>query len=190
MVGTGLGGTLAILYAKSKSINEFEWMLTRLRDSMLEQTAEGRASFREYLQKTLGESDLSDLRKPVTLWVGSGQRGEPKAVEKGRASLWAEATTLRESTTPELRIDGDRIFEAGRRYPVGLAKQLSRGKVVVVDVRPEASEGGELQEADWVVRPDLSGVGDQDWSRRSSIVFRGSKAIREQGETLDQLRAP
>lgn len=187
LVGTGLGGTLAVLFAKAKSINEFEWMLTRLRDTMLDGTPEGRQALREYLRQTLGESDLADLRRPVTLVVQSSGRTEARLVERGRAYLWAEASLLAESSSPELKIDGEKVFRASARpYPVAVAKQLSRGPVVAVDVRTDPNEGGEIQEAQLVVRPDLTGVGENDFSRRSSVIFRGSKVVREQGELLEQ----
>lgn len=185
LVGTGLGGTLAVLFAKSKSINEFEWMLTRLRDNMLDGSPEGRQALREYLQKTLGEADLADLRRPVTLLVGG--RSEPRAIERGRAHLWAEASLLAEDASPELKIDGEKVFRnTSRAYPVAAAKQLSRGPVIAIDLRSDSNEGGEIQDADLVVRPDLSGVTEQDFARRSSVTFRGAKAMREQGELLEQ----
>lgn len=207
VLGTEMGALIATTYARSKSINEFEWSMTRFRDSCFidmendvpvwSATLPEKAEFKQAAEKLLGNTDLGDLNVPVILGVYSELRHEVRAVERGRASTWIAAALVPRDQKPAVIVDGDTISRANevRPFLIQEAKKLSLGPVIAIDTRELAGAASpgtvneELSQADLVIRPTLEGVGPLDFKKRSTAMFRGAKAMREQLDVVRQLLA-
>lgn len=197
ILSTEVGALIGGLYAATGKIQKLEWGLLRFREEVF--TSEGgllglmgrrdglvdSERLEKALLQTFGSRDLRDTKIPLKVFAkrkGAGPEGlilmnggpmrlALRAALAGpglfEASLWEGQKT--ESAAAE------------KPYPVAEAQQLFPGAIVmVVDSLPETERlmhAAEREGADFVIRPDFSGLGPEDFSKRNEIAFRGKEAI-------------
>ena len=163
------------------------------------------------LAKIFGHRDLKDSKIPLKLAVENTQTGNVSLLDHGETVKALRATVASPETFSPVDLDGAKSWSSGARmpFPVTQARTVSSGPVIVLDVlsekavakgaSPDETEvsktmfkmvdagANELKDADLVIRPDMSGIGYLDYSKRTDAAFRGKTAIAEQIKAIRQL---
>lgn len=194
--GTEMGSLIGALYATSSSINQFEWGLLKFRGELFQEKkslfdrlggsqAEGK-KLENQLQQIFQHQDLSQTKIP--LWISFANEGNNSILTVHQGNL---VQAIRSSMAvpgvlpPGMWNNGSETIKttssaAVRPFLVQEAKNSGIGPVVVVDVlteREDAIAQDELKFADLVIRPDLKGIGPNDYNKKTDAAFRGKNAI-------------
>lgn len=188
--GTEMGALIGGLYALGGGVNQLEWRMLKIKREDFQVPSDrfglfggGSVGASKAASKRLaslaraffGSRQIEQSAIPLTLGVGGG------AVSSGLMSELVVQSFDPEGGTSDL---------PKRPFLVREAKRLGQGPVVVVDVledRESASCWDELKEADLVIRPDLKGIGKEDFQLKTSIVWRGRTAYSKTAAELKKL---
>jgi NTE family protein len=206
IVGTEMGGLIGALYAMSGSLNQFEWQLLKFSpDSFIEtrsllerwtnRQSEGK-TFEHQLHSVFNGKDLTESKIPVRITALSKDTGIPMVLDRGNVAEVVRGTMAVPSLftpgtfhTPDGEIQ---LVSASsvRPFPITEARDLNLGPVVVVNVLMGAESikaSNELKQADLVIRPNLKGIGYQDFKKKTEIAFKGKTAVSRQIEEIRKL---
>jgi predicted acylesterase/phospholipase RssA len=198
IVGSDMGAVIGALYGLSPSINGFEWKLLQLKGELFEKKSGGlsglfkrgdpKARVNSRLKELFAGKDLRESRIPLKVL------GADSIHDSGDA-----ASTVGETLV--FPTQEGVSYSAPKAFPVSEARALGIGPVVVVDVldqleSPREDEGqeenekalrdafrqsasrsvDELNQADLVIRPNLSKIRLTDFERRSDAAYEGKTA--------------
>jgi NTE family protein len=182
VLGTEMGGFIGALYAMSRNVNQFEWGLLKFKEnaflevgglfSKKRRLANGK-QLAEQLSLILKERDLNESKIPLRIALQWNKGGSPVVVDHGKAAhvLHDAVMESRGSISPN-----------SRPFLIQEAQSLAIGPVVVVDVMRKSDSVNfmdELKKADLVIKPNMGGIGDLDFEKRTDAAFRGKKAIQQ-----------
>jgi NTE family protein len=196
IIGTEMGGLIGALYANSRNINQFEWGLLRFKDEVFpkkegfmslikNQSAEGK-KFESQLSQVFRGQDVSQTKIPLRIGLQAQTQEAPFLANQGSLIATIRATMAQQSLfTPSGWPDqktGAMTQSSSKTRPFFIreAKDLGIGPVIVVQVLSDEESAiawDELKEADLVIRPDMSGIGELDFQKRTDAAFRGKSAI-------------
>ena len=209
LVGAEVGALVAALYAKSGLINRLEWSLLKLR---LEQYAISGGSFLDRLRSShpedapkfswpefrsgiartlpdlLGNARFEDCVIPLQI-LSNRTQGAPEILQSG---------TLGEAVMQGLAVSAaSRAFsgESGVEYQhlrmqedealLIAAHALQRGGVVWIGGRSAPVSGLQLR-PDITLLPQLNRISEDDFGKKSQIIYLGKKAAQSQLSALRQ----
>ena len=210
ILGTEVGALVATLYAMSGNENDFEWALVQIKDDALTERnsffsnwvrhSSAGDSLSEELRGILGSKDLQAARIPLRIAIQKSGASNSIVLDRGLAAQAVRAAISVPGALSPVSWDGGLAESSDGTLPflVDEAKRLGIGPVVVVDVlgggsgavaptglvammaRSEAVGQAELKEADVVIRPEMSGFGYLDFSRRTDAEYLGKSATEAQ----------
>ncbi len=180
--------------------------------SFLTRSSDGK-KIEEALAQVFGAQEIQDARIPIRLILELEGSGDLVLVEKGGTARAIRAALSVPGLVDAIEWDHGKARSAAakRPYPVSEAKLVRAGPVIAVDllgdlprggksagteeeknlisymVGAQAAGSGSLEEADLVIRPDMSGVGLLDYGKRTEAAFRGSEAAKKEIERIRQL---
>lgn len=223
IVGVEMGALVGGAYASTKSMNQFEWLVFKVREDLFKDSGVnlsrlfGASTSGDRLNQTLtqifGETRIEDLRIPFRSEVTLVGTSETTSMDSGFVSLSVRAALAIPGFIRPLDM-GDKKLESSaalRPFPVETAKILSVGPVVVVDlvqngvsrvsgeqtteetryqnyIRQNLNQAyAELEQADFVLRPDLSAIGYWDFSKKNSAMFAGEKCVQNNLKDIKNL---
>ncbi|MCM2322890.1 MAG: patatin-like phospholipase family protein, partial [Oligoflexia bacterium] len=192
VVGTEMGALIGTLFAMEGNANHLDWALLRFKDEVF---LPGKRLFSGFfdprsgnerlgaeLRKVFAAKELSQSRIPVRVIAQNGSTGRPILLDRGAAAdaVQAAMTSPAAAVPPQLQGEPLVSSEGTRPYAVTEARALGIGPVVVIDTQVAQKSAGfeeALKEADLVIRPELTGIAETDYSKRTEAVFRGKRAI-------------
>jgi len=198
IVGVEMGALVGAIYAVSKTLNEFEWEMQRIKEDLFSKEEQGVSAwlsrgntekkFNEMLNRIFGNQLLSSTRVPlkIVVWSGSEQRAQVIAEGKITDALRAAFETKKN------RFESAALY---RPFPVEVAKNLSLGPTILVDVLEgaplpnptsgagyfeqmlQARKNGEIEAAgaDVVLRPEMKEITYFDFKKKPAAIFFGKK---------------
>lgn len=189
IVSAEMGSLIGSAYALEGSANQLDWALLRLKDKAFDDSkrwlnrlmpnTDGPVD--SELGEIFGKKDVSDSKIPIRIGFRLDSPGGDLAlVDRGKIREAVRASLAVPGLLGPGSWDGMKALSIGKQslpFLVGQAKALSLGPVVVVDVQ---GIKGPIADADLVIQPDLNGIGEQDFQRRSEAVFRGKQAVLKQ----------
>lgn len=207
--GSEMGGLVGAVYAKSKSIHEFEWSLLQIKDECFWKDREKRnACLKGGLDRALGGVAWHELRTPLRLGLRVLPSGQFAAADRGDlVSAILAGFSFRDYWT-DVAWESREVQSAAdfRPYPVDDAKLMNLGPVVVVQVLgakgskalPQEEQARtleveyspmyalarrraavELERADFVLEVDLNDLSHFDFKKKTSAMYRGRVAVQK-----------
>jgi NTE family protein len=195
------GKTPADLVRVAQSMQEAEitdWMLPILNRGALRGEALAR-----YVNTQVGGRTLEQMSIPVGIVATDLGNGDAITFRRGNTGAAVRASSAVPGVFQPVRV-GDREYVDGglvAPVPVRQAREMGANFVIAVDISsdPEGNPSGDtfqilmqtfaimgksinqlaLKDADWVVRPALSGVKSADFSARMRSIEAGRAAMRE-----------
>lgn len=151
--GTGMGALIAALYAHSKSINEFEWSLLKLKDKLFEKKrfdlgnifrdlrdkGGGNKEWETTLQKVLGGKHIEQARIPLRIGIRLPDNNSFELLEHGNTAEAVRAALGDGQIYPLKAWEGKKAETAEwvRPFPIDEARRLAVGPVILVDLIQE-----------------------------------------------------
>jgi NTE family protein len=146
VVATEMGALIAALWSKSRSVNEFDWSLLKIKRDlflkggfslrrMFEDPAKGRV-FKQWLEKTFGNRRLKDLKPPVIVGIRAPKKQEVLYIEDGKISdvLQIALADPYLVETPQWQSFDVQSLVRIRPFPVDAARAFFGDPVVAVNV--------------------------------------------------------
>lgn len=182
----GMGSLIGAVYAMDPDINHFEWIMLKFKDGLFTGgggmirkffSEDGGSRLDSALTRVFGARDISDAKIPLHIAIQRKGASFPTVISKGpivpvlRAALAAPGVFRPASWDgyPSQAV----LSASGAAYLCDDAKAHGGNPVVLVDT---AAPHDVIRSADIVIRPDLSGIGDQDYSRKTEAAFKGKRA--------------
>jgi len=187
ILGTEMGALMGALYTTSPTVNQFDWKVLKIKeDFFFSRSLLGPAKARSQvgpelkvlIQQVFGDKKISDALIPIYL-AGPSKLGKFELIFKGQLSQAVAQALGGVWSDSAMGIQWTELIEYG--------KSLKLGPVVVVDVLDpidSAKIQGQLDEADFDLRPDLTGIGYLDFNRKTEAAFRGKSAIIQRIEEI------
>lgn len=187
--GTEMGGLIGGLYALGGGVNHLEWRLLKIGPDDFQSSADRFGLFGAG-EARMAKKSNQRLSKLIRSIFGT-RKIEQCAIPLG---LGVGGSLVTSGNLPQALaqsfLDYDLTTGVKRPFLVREAKRLGQGPVVVVDVLEDQESAGsweELKEADLVIRPDLKGIGKEDFQLKTSIVLRGRNALSRVLQELKKL---
>lgn len=163
ILGTEIGGLIGGIYAMDGNINHLEWALLRLKDEALV-----RGNIDDGLEKILpNHPDLKQVKIPLLVQSGNSILDSGDMINALGSLLQAPINT-------------------GHPFLIEEARKLGAGPVVVVDVNNSLINNPPLN-ADLIIRPDMRGIMEDNFSKRTEIAFRGKVATASKIDEIKRL---
>ena len=154
----------------------------------------------ETLQHEFGSKDLKESKVRLQIVLRNEKGNNSFLVDHGSVNSAVRGALGLTGFVSSTDWNGQKVTSAGAIRPFGVseARLLGIGPVVVVDVLHSGSAEGkaikskpllsylqqaknsgqeELKAADFVITPDLNGIGFLDYEKKNDIVFRGQNAV-------------
>lgn len=182
----GMGSLIAAVYAMDPDLNHFEWTMLKFKDDLFtgggglirKFFSEDEGARLQYeLERVFGSKDISDARIPLHIAIQRKGSLLPTVVSRGpivpalRAALavpGAFRPAIWEGHPAQAALSA-----SGAAYLCDDAKANGGNPVVLLDT---ASAHEEIRSADIVIKPDLSGIKDQDYTKKTEAAFKGKRA--------------
>ena len=216
VVGTSAGSMVAALYASGRTPTEMEQIAMTLDESSItDWVFPGRSLMKgealaKFVRDKTGGKTIEQMRIPLGIVAADLNSGESILFRRGDAGLAVRASSAVPAVFQPVKIGGREYVDGGlvSPIPVRYAQQMGADVVIAVDIsaipqgQPTQSSlqillqtfnimghsisQHELQDADVVVRPKLSGIGGADFSNRRLSVLAGREATYAVLDTLRQ----
>ena len=216
VVGTSAGSMVAALYASGRTPTEMEQMAMTLDESSItDWVFPGRSLMKgealaKFIRDKTGGKTIEQMRIPLGIVATDLNSGEPILFRRGDPGAAVRASSAVPAVFQPVKIGGREYVDGGlvSPIPVRYAQQMGADVVIAVDIsaipqgQPTQSSiqillqtfnimghsisQHELQDADVVVRPKLSGIGGADFSNRRLSVLAGREATYAVLDTLRQ----
>ncbi len=186
------GGLVGAIYAQEAKVNQLDWSLIRFKEETLKLESRlfsgllgGNDLLTSELEKVFGQRDLGDLKIPVHIALKLQNSGAVTIADRGSA-VQAIRAALGTPTHPG-QWNGEPAVSAGsaRPFMVSEAAASGAGPVIVIDTSIKGASEVETAGADFVLRPELKGMQDNDFQKRTDAVFAGKKAV---AKRLNEIR--
>lgn len=216
VVGTSAGSMVAALYASGRTPAEMEQMAMTLDESSItDWVFPGRSLMKgealaRFIRDNTGGKSIEQMRIPLGIVATDLNSGQPILFRRGDPGVAVRASSAVPAVFQPVKIGGHEYVDGGlvSPIPVRYAQQMGADVVIAVDIsaipqgQPTQSSiqillqtfnimghsisQHELNEADVVVRPKLSGIGGTDFSHRRLAVLAGREATYAVLDTLRQ----
>ncbi|MCC7440136.1 MAG: patatin-like phospholipase family protein [Bdellovibrionales bacterium] len=187
IVGVEVGGLIASLYAVSKTTNEFDWSLQKIKAdfffddkiNLAKLFGEAKSSERLFgrLKQMFGKQTFSGTKAPIRLGIYSELENRFEFIGKGRLAGALRVVLSDRTLFPQADWYGAPSWSAGAHtpYPVQEARKIRRAPVIAVDVLPSSGpDSSEDAEAKQRYSKSMSRVAAASRSdlRSADIVLR------------------
>ena len=206
VVGTSAGSVVAAIYAAGKTPAELESMAMTLDEStMTDWVFPGRSVMKgealaKFVRGFTGGRQIEQMALPLGIVATDLNSGQPILFRRGDPGTAVRASSSVPAVFTPVRIAGREYVDGGlvSPIPVKYARQMGADLVIAVDISaiPEGqpTKGAvdillqtfnimghsisqyELQDADVVMRPRLSGIGGGDFGNRRLSILAGREA--------------
>ena len=189
IVGTEMGALIGGIYAESRTIDEFEWKLQKLREDLFKLPVlslsrlmgglnDGQ-ELQEYLEETLESREIQEGYIPLRIGIfWEGVQG-PVLLDQGQAAEAIRASMSDASIFSPTKWEGAAARSAvpERAFPVSEAKDLSIGPVIVVNVledrlAPKAEQKLPERELQYRMRMKVAGDRAKPDLKQADFVLR------------------
>lgn len=185
ILGTEMGALVGSIYALDLNANHLDWEMQKFKETVFlsEKDLIPTHRFDRELEKIVGPKEIQQTKIPLRIGI---------EFKKSRSWQLASQGPLREAVraamgTSELFSNsnwlGGEAHSSGRShpYPVAEARKLANGPVVIIDLLDAKDQARypETHDADLVIRPDMHGIGNLDFTKKTEASFRGKKAIQD-----------
>lgn len=147
VVGTGYGALIAAIYARSESVNDFEWALLQLKTELFTQDSsiigsllQGKGwprGLQQALENIFKHTQFEDLKKRLVISVSPERRPSSyRLVSSGRVVDAVRAAMTEPLVYPAIEYGGTQSRSAAQSYPylVPVAREMEVGPVITFDV--------------------------------------------------------
>lgn len=201
IIGTEMGALIGALYALEGNINHLEWGLTRFFKEEVFKTKSGllpkffdrerrAAKIEADLKQVFGEKDLRSAKIPLWILLKTKSSSSPAMVSDGPLRVLVRGALGGGALYEPVSWNGTQIesVAAERSFPLEEIRSFTAGAIVSVDVSglSQESAANMAAGADVLIQPDLSGIGLEDFHRKTEAAFRGKKAVLEKLSELRQ----
>ncbi|MBA4110604.1 MAG: esterase [Leptothrix sp. (in: Bacteria)] len=206
VVGTSAGSLVAAIYAAGKTPSELESMAMNLDEStMTDWVFPGRSVMKgealaKFVRGFTAGRQIEQMALPLGIVATDLNSGQPILFRRGDPGTAVRASSSVPAVFAPVRIAGREYVDGGlvSPIPVKYARQMGADLVIAVDISaiPEgqSTKGAvdillqtfnimghsisqyELQDADVVMRPRLSGIGGGDFGNRRLSILAGREA--------------
>jgi NTE family protein len=206
VVGTSVGSLVAALYASGYDGFELQRLAMEMKESMVSDWSlpdrgilKGEA-LQEFVNRNVQGRTLDKLSRKVAVVATDLQSGELIVFERGDTGMAVRASSSVPGLFQPVKISGREYVDGGlvSPVPVKVARNLGADFVIAVDIssRPSlkpvqgtldvllqtftimgnAIAAGELQQADVVIKPDISRLSSTDFQSRHLAILEGERA--------------
>jgi len=181
---TETGSLIGAIYAQDGKVNQLDWALMRFKEDALKLEGRllsgllgGNDRLTDELEKVFGQKDLGQLKIPVRIALKLQNSGGVTVADRGPAAQAIRAA-LGTQAQPG-RWNGVAAVSGGnvRPFMVAEASASAIGPVVVIDTSVKGASPSATMGADFVIRPELKGMQDNDYQKKTDAVFAGKKAV-------------
>ena len=192
--GSEMGALFGALYAMSGgSLSKFEWGLLKFPDdvfvsnhslisNLFDKASDGK-KLESALSKVFGDKDLSASRIPVSVALRLKDKDLPETISQGLARAALRAAVASPGLFDAGKWDGHAADSAVQSWTslISQARATGKGSVIVIDASgdPRFADQPELKDADFVLRPDMKGIGALDFSKKTEAAFRGKTEVNQ-----------
>ena len=190
VLGTEMGALIGSTYALGGNVNQMDFALQRFNEESFRRDPGGLARLvggypmENALKRVFGAQDISKFKVATRVTVEMIDSGQPGLIDSGAAT-----TVLRAAMSETGFLGGEtklnqfaraRSARETRPFPVLEAKALGIGPVVAIDLGgAPATTQFQLSDADLVLRPNLSHINAEDFSKRTEAIYAGKKLVRD-----------
>lgn len=209
VVGTSAGSVVAVLWAAGNDGIALQRIAMDIKESSFSDWSlpnrgilKGE-SLRDFVNQKVDRRPLDKLPRPVAVVATDLRSGELVAFQRGDAGMAVQASSSVPGVFQPVAINGREYVDGGlvSPVPVNVARRMRADLVVAVDIsaRPalkvvkdtidvlmqtftimgSAIAAHELEQADVVVRPDISKLNSTDFKHRHLAILEGESAGRE-----------
>jgi len=207
VVGTSVGSFVAALYAAGYDAEQLQQVAHQFEESSIKDWAlpsrgvlKGTA-LQDFINRKVEGRAIEDLPRKLAIVATDLQSGDMMVFERGNVGLAVRASSSVPGLFRPVAIGTHEYVDGGlvSPVPVRVARRLGADVVIAVDIseRPaDQSTAGELDivlqtfaimgrviareeldSADIVLTPELSGVGSTDFSAREAAIRSGERAV-------------
>lgn len=181
VLGAEMGALIAALYAKDGSVNHLQWNLMKFREEVFlsEKGLFATHKLESELSKTFGANDIRDGKIPCVVALEVAGSGALELVNHGPAKEALRAAIAFPEIVGPGNWNGNPAISSRKGIDslIHEARSLGIGPVVLVELGSGHEAARVDQDVDLVIRPDVRGVQDLDFKKRSEAIFRGKKAV-------------
>ncbi|MGK5087223.1 patatin-like phospholipase family protein [Bdellovibrionota bacterium FG-2] len=185
IVGVEVGALIGALYATDGNINHFEWALIKFKAdlfhkeeglvSSLFETKSKSKRFEGALAAIFGTKDLSQFKIPMKLALQPKSDQPAAVIDHGAAvpNLICALGPLSKSRCALVELNA----------VLGNIREGAEGPIVYVNLSDMAIDAS----VDLILKPDLIGIGKDDFEKRNEAVFDGKKVVLKNRNALRAL---
>ena len=206
IVGTSAGSVVAAIYAGGYNGFDLQRVALSMDEGTVSDWVLPNRGFikgeslQRFINEVLQNRPIERLNRTLAVVATDLQSGEPRVFRSGDAGMAVRASSSVPGIFQPVRIDGREYVDGGlvSPVPVKTARDLGADIVIAVDIsdRPKSSRlrdsidvlmqtftimgrviaGQELQLADVVVTPDITGLSSASFDSRNYAIIEGEKA--------------
>jgi NTE family protein len=206
IVGTSAGSVVAAIYAGGYNGFDLQRVALSMDESTVSDWVLPNRGFikgeslQRFVNEVLQNRPIERLNRTLAVVATDLQSGEPRVFRSGDAGMAVRASSSVPGIFQPVRINGREYVDGGlvSPVPVKTARELGADIVIAVDIsdRPKSSRlrdsidvlmqtftimgrviaGQELQQADVVVTPDITGLSSASFDSRNYAIIEGEKA--------------
>jgi len=206
IVGTSAGSVVAAIYAGGYNGFDLQRVALSMDEGTVSDWVLPNRGFirgeslQRFVNDVLQNRPIERLNRTLAVVATDLQSGEPRVFRSGDAGMAVRASSSVPGIFQPVRIDGREYVDGGlvSPVPVNTARALGADIVIAVDIseRPKTSRlrdsidvlmqtftimgrviaGQELQQADVVVTPDITGLSSASFDSRNYAIIEGEKA--------------
>lgn len=206
IVGTSAGSVVAAIYAGGYNGFDLQRVALSMDEGTVSDWVLPNRGFikgeslQRFINEVLQNRPIERLNRTLAVVATDLQSGEPRVFRSGDAGMAVRASSSVPGIFQPVRINGREYVDGGlvSPVPVKTARDLGADIVIAVDIsdRPKTSRlrdsidvlmqtftimgrviaGQELQQADVVVTPDITGLSSASFDSRNYAIIEGEKA--------------
>lgn len=186
VLGAEMGALIGAIYASDTNVNQLQWELMKFKGEVFESERGlfSRHRLETELKRLFAHKDIRETKIPYVVAFQQAQSGSLELANQGPAQDAVRSAIAFPEMLHPGKWNGLPTISARKSVPaftamIHEAKSLQIGPVIVIDVDQDRGSEREraFEEADLVIRPDLRGIQDLDFKKRSDATFQGKKAV-------------
>ena len=185
IVGSEMGALIGALYALDPNMNRLEWSMMKFEKEVFAKKGLFAAVFsgaeprlEAELKRTFSSREISDAQIPMRLALRIKGASMPTLVDRGPVTEGLRAALAADGFfSPAIWNDGLAVSaKESWNSLVREARDLAIGPLLIVNVTGSADPAVRTDEV--VLSPDLNGLGDKDFTKRTELTFRGANSAK------------
>lgn len=206
VIGTSAGSVVGALYAGGYTGFELQRIAFKLDEEsvgdwvMLDRGFIKGEALQNFINTTLQNKNIENLRKPYAAVATDLQTGEMKVFQRGNTGMAVRASSSVPGVFQPVKINGRDYVDGGlvSPVPVGVARKLGADFVIAVEIGSKPAmrkiDGTkdillqtfsimgqrigqtELLDADIVIRPNTGAIGPADFKQKNDAILEGEQA--------------